>query len=351
MSFTRDVLSVLALPLKWHRRHKPRQSPSNPRILVIRRNRMGDMIYTLPLLHALRRHFSTAHITVACDPRGEPIAQACAAVNDVVVLKPGWNPWQAAFKNAVRLQDHDWVIAAKGGFDRRLAMLARLTNAAIRIGFEKRIDRPSAYYTDPVALPETPNSEHQIDTLLRLLQPLGMIKPSAISVDLSLRVPESSRAIAQEILSQPAFASSHRFMLINISSTVGLKFREEDFIALAGRILGSTTLAIGLVATPDDQQKAREIALCMGSKRIAAVDTPSPLDLAGLLEQAAFFVHPRGWRGHISPQPWVRPLWCFGRKDRLRNGTHEARGTSSSTLNREKPRFRWNEYGRPFSLL
>jgi ADP-heptose:LPS heptosyltransferase len=89
-------------------------------------------------------------------------------------------------------------------------------------------------------------------------------------------------------------------MLINLSSTVPLKFREEDFIALAGRVLGSTNLAIGLVAALADQQKAREIAMCMGSKRITAVDTPGPLDLAALLEHAAVLVTPEGGAAHLA---------------------------------------------------
>jgi ADP-heptose:LPS heptosyltransferase len=297
MSF---FLDLVALPLKLRRRHEPRRSPSDPRILVIRRNRMGDMIYTLPLLHSLRRHFPKAHLTVACDPLGASIARACEAVNDVIVLETSWNPWQAALKNAAHLQDYDWAIAAKGGFDRRVALLTRLTNAAVRIGFERRADRPSAYYTEPVALPDKPHEEHQIDTLLRLLKPLGLVKVTGLTVDLSLRLPDSALEFAAKILATAPFATSGRFMLMNLSSTARLKFREQDFIALAQRIVGSTDLAIGLVAAPADQQKAREIAMCMASKRIAAVDTPGPLDLAALLEHASFLLTPEGGAAHLA---------------------------------------------------
>jgi len=300
MSLVRPLFNLLALPLKLRRHHQPRHNPSDPRILVIRRNRMGDMIYTLPLLHALRRHYPQAHLTVACDPPGAPIARACESVNEVIVLEPAWNPWQAALKNAARLQDYDWVIAAKGGFDRRLAVLSRLTNAAVRIGFERRADRPSAYYTEPVALPDEPHEEHQIETLLRLLKPLGLVKPTGLTVDLSLRVPDSSREFASEILARLPFVSSRRFMLINLSSTVRLKFREEDFIALVERMHGATNFVIGLVAAPADQQKAREIALCMAAPRITAVDTPGPLDLAALLEHAAFLLTPEGGAAHLA---------------------------------------------------
>jgi ADP-heptose:LPS heptosyltransferase len=300
MTPRRALLDLVALPLRWRRSRAPRRHPPDPRILVIRRNRMGDMIYTLPLLHALRRHYPHAHLAVACEPLGAPIAQACPAVDEVLLLEPGWNPWQAAFKNAARLQDYDWVIAAKGGFDQRLALLTRLTNAAVRIGFEPRAGLASAWYTDPVTLPDGPHQEHQINTLLRLLKPLGLVKATDRAVDLTLRLPESAREYAAGILSAPPFAECRHFMLINLSSTVALKFREEDFILLARRILGATDFVIGLVAAPADQPKVREIALCMDSRRIAAVETPGPLDLAALLERAAFLVTPEGGAAHLA---------------------------------------------------
>ena len=300
MSLIRTLLDLVATPLKLRRRKPAQSHPTHTRILVIRRNRMGDMIYTLPLLHALRRHHPKAHITVACDLLGEPIALACPAVNDVILLQPGWNPWQAAYRNASYLQDYDWVIAVKGGFDRRLAVLTRLTNAPVRVGFERHSDRPSAYFTDPVALPDKPNEEHQIETLLRLLKPLGLVKTTSHTVDLSLHLPDASLDYAAQILARPPFDSAPRFLLINLSSTVRLKFREEDFIAVARRLLGATDFAIGLVCAPLDRQKTHEIAMCMGSKRIVAIDTPGPLDLAALLDKAAFLLTPEGGAAHLA---------------------------------------------------
>lgn len=300
MSLTRTLLNLIAWPLKWNSTLPSRPNPPNPRILVIRRNRMGDMIYTLPLLHALRRHFPQAHITVACDPPGVPIAFACEAVNAVYQLGQKGNRWLAVRESASKLQDYDWVIAAKGGFDRRLAVLTRLTNAAIRIGFEHRTDRPSAYFTDPVPLPEQPNEEHQVDTLMRLLQPLGLVNPTDFSIDLGLRLPPPSLHFAERVLANEPFAGARRFMLINLSSTVPLKFREEDFIALISRIIGTTDLAVGLVAAPADQSRARELALCMAAPRLAAVPTPGPLDLAALLARATVLLTPEGGAAHLA---------------------------------------------------
>jgi heptosyltransferase-3 len=299
MSLLGSILHFAAATL---RAREPGRSvePGAPRILVIRRNRLGDMIYTVPLLHALRRHNPRAHIAVACDPPGAPIAHACEAVNEVIVLASGWNPWQATYINAAAMQDFDVVIAAKGGYDRRLGVLTRLTNAPTRIGFEPSPGAGLLYYTDPVALPDNGKEEHQIETLLRLLQPMGLVRPTAFSVNLNLRVPEESREFAAEARSRPPFTDTPGYILVNYSSTAPLKFREEDFIALARRILGATNLAIAFVAAPLDQQLIHEIAMCMASKRVIALDTPGPMDLAALLEKAIVLFTPEGGAAHLA---------------------------------------------------
>jgi len=294
MSF---LLNLLAHSLRPEKNPDIPTASQSRRILVIRRNRLGDMICTLPLLHALRKHDSAAHVAVACDPAGAPIARACPAVDEVIVLQPAWTRWLATMKNAARLQDYGLVIAAKGGFDRRLATLARLTNAPRRIGFGTGIDCATDYYTDPVAPPENPHEVHQIETALLLLRPLGI---TDAAIDLSLSLPTESRQFAESILAQPPFASSRPFMLINLSSTTPLKFSRDDFAALIGRILDSTDFAVGLVAAPADQSKAGELAAFLASPRVIAVATPGPLELAALLERASLLLTPEGGAAHLA---------------------------------------------------
>jgi ADP-heptose:LPS heptosyltransferase len=320
MSFYSSLLNLAAASLR-RRRKRELNDVGALRILVIRRNRMGDMLNTLPLLHALRRHQPRAHISVACDPPGAPIAEACESVNDVITLVHGWNRWHAAYRNASVLQDYDCVIAAKGGFDRRLAVLARLTNAPMRIGFERPTGQPSLYYTDPIELPPEASNEHQIETLLRLARPLGLVRTTAASVNLRLKVPEASLAFAAEVRAKPPFPESSGYVVINFSSTVELKFREEDFIALARRILSTTNLAVVLVAAPVEQQLTQEVAMCMGSRRVIAIDTPGPLDLAALLEKAIVLFTPEGGAAHLagSVNTPALVLWSEGPFEKWRS--------------------------------
>jgi heptosyltransferase-3 len=315
--FSRTLISAQARMLRVlaGRRPKARSPEAQARILCLTRAGIGEMVDTVPLFHALRRHYPHAHLAVACDPAVAPLAQACESVNEVIVLKRSWIPWKAALQNGARLQHYDWVVAAKGACDSRLAVLARLSNAAIRVGFERRGVRHSAWYTDSVALPDRGAGEHRIDTLLRLLKPLGVVKTTGWSADLSLRVPDSARELAAEIREQPPFEASPGFILINLSGATPPRFREQDFIELAGRVLSSTHFVIGLTAAPADEPKAAEIAMCMGSKRIVALNAMEPLELAALIEEAAFLITPENDVAHLAAGVGTPALILWSRGD------------------------------------
>jgi heptosyltransferase-3 len=282
------------------RPRKPLLVESKARIVCLTAGGTSEMIDTLPLLHGLRRHYPRALIAVACDSQVAPIAQACPAVNVVVVYKRSRIPGWGMLRNGGRLQGFDWVLAATPGFNRRLAVLTRLSNADVRIGFEQRVDRKSEYFTDPVLLSVEADEEHRIETLMRLLKPLGLIKRTGWGVDLSLSLPKSALASAEEIRSEKPFTKYSSFILINLTAAFWRKFREEDFIALISRILGSTSSAIGLIASSKEEQAAREIAMCMGTDRITVLDPISPIELAALLKQAAFLLTTQDETAHLA---------------------------------------------------
>jgi ADP-heptose:LPS heptosyltransferase len=273
--------------------------------LVIRRNRMGDMICTVPLLHALRREFPQARITVACDPEGEPIARACPAVTDVYVMCHGLKLY-SNLKNARQLQGHDATLAVKVGFDRRLASLARMTQSPLRIGFERMLPKQSSlYYTHALPPPLTP--AHQIESCLRLLRPLGIVQPE---VDLTLRLPDAAMDFAGYELQNRHYKNHAFFAVINISSTQPLKWPMKNFKELAQRLCTEQNALVALASTPADRERASRVANEIGSPSVFVPETASVLELAALIRSAAFVFTPEGGVGHLAAA-FDRPALIF----------------------------------------
>jgi heptosyltransferase-3 len=287
-------VSTLAALLRLGRRHHPRVSCDDPRILIIRRNRMGDMICTLPLIRALHRQFPEAHLAVACDAAGVPIAQACSAVDREIPLRRGAALWLAPLMHPREWQDFDWVIACKAGFDQRLAQLARLTNAARRIGYENAAS--SEFYTDPVPIPADLWRIHQIEATLGLLAPLGVALPDDPVADLALDLPATALAFAETIA---PFWRDRKLVLVNVSSTSPLRFREEDFAALVAELSARADLAVGLVGLPSDLPRARRLAAPTAG-RARVFPTPDPLELAALTARAELLITGEGGAAHLA---------------------------------------------------
>src|SRR5258706_11603435 len=62
---------------------------ARPRILVIRRDNIGDLVCTTPLIFALRERFPRAHIAALVNTYNEAVLERYPAVNAVYVYKKG----------------------------------------------------------------------------------------------------------------------------------------------------------------------------------------------------------------------------------------------------------------------
>jgi len=262
------------------------------RILVIRRNRMGDMICTLPLLRALRENFPDAIIRVACEKKGEPVARACSAVNEVLVLKKGGNRLHTLLRNLRNLRGCDLALGVKAGYDRHLAAMVRWSGANYRIGFAP--GAKSFFYNHPVPMP--PRGEHQIESCLRLLASLGIMNAT---VDLHLDLPSSAFDFAERLAVEKDF--SQRFLAVfNLSSNHNDLWPPENFSALGRLVLEKTGGLIGLSCLPEDRHLADEIRRGIDSDRVFIFHSPSPLDLAAVFKRVDLLVTHEGGAAHLA---------------------------------------------------
>jgi ADP-heptose:LPS heptosyltransferase len=87
------------------------------RIFVFARTGIGDIVYTIPALRALRRRFPKAHITIEAGERGHSLLRYCPYVDEVWVrirprglrgkLRSIWNLYRGRFDRAVILDRSD----------------------------------------------------------------------------------------------------------------------------------------------------------------------------------------------------------------------------------------------------
>ena len=56
------------------------------KILLVRLRLVGDVVFTTPLIRAVRRRFPDAHLSYAVEPGAAPVVQDNPHLNEVIVL-------------------------------------------------------------------------------------------------------------------------------------------------------------------------------------------------------------------------------------------------------------------------
>jgi lipopolysaccharide heptosyltransferase II len=147
------------------------------KILLVRLRLIGDVVFTTPLLSALRRQFPDAHLTYAVEPPAAPIVHDHPAVNELIVIPKasGFARLRADLATARRLRRARFDVAIDLHGGPRSAWLAWASRAPMRIGY--RIPGRTWMYTDVVERTADNAPRHSVVNQWDLLRPLGVPSP------------------------------------------------------------------------------------------------------------------------------------------------------------------------------
>ena len=147
-----------------------------PRILLLRPDHLGDILFMTPALHTLRAALPDAHIACLVGPWAQPILAHNADLDELLTCDFPWfnrrpkvslvQPYAALWREAARLRRQRFDVALIMRFDFWWgAALARLAAIPRRIGYARRDVQP--FLTD--AVPYQPG-QHEAEQNMRLVE-------------------------------------------------------------------------------------------------------------------------------------------------------------------------------------
>ena len=126
------------------------------RVLLVRLRLIGDVVFTTPIIGALRRAWPDAHLAYLIEPAAAPVVGHHPALNDVILAPRtrGWRRIRDDFRLGRRLRRdrYDLVLDLHSG--PRASWLTWLSGAPRRVGFE--VQGRQWAYTDVV--PRSPRN-------------------------------------------------------------------------------------------------------------------------------------------------------------------------------------------------
>jgi hypothetical protein len=140
------------------------------RIATFHLNGLGDLMFTLPALHALREGFPGATITAVVRPGLIPLLEKSPLVDEVLARPKGGLSAQAVLMSKLASRHFDMAITFSQS--RQSVLLALATRAALRLGFE---GRQNGFAASPTVC-QREGIPYTIESHLGLVRALG-IKP------------------------------------------------------------------------------------------------------------------------------------------------------------------------------
>jgi heptosyltransferase-2 len=282
------------------------------RLVVIAPNWLGDAVMALPAIADVRRHYESAHLTIAARPSVAPMFMMVPGVDAVVTL-PGGGGWRAlsGWREDVR-------VLSAGSFDAALllpnsfaaALIASRANISERWGYAT--DRRSSLLTRAIARPQTDLHQRQyyqeLTTALGIHEgpPYARITPDA----------DHARQVLREIgldLDEP-------FVVFAPGAAYGRakQWLPERFAELAHAIIADRGWSVLMVGAAVDRETCEDIVRRLpktGTRINRLIDFSGKSDLAtlaGILSQAHSVISNDSGAMHLAGAVGTKVIAIFG---------------------------------------
>lgn len=300
------------------------------RILVVRKDNIGDLVCTTPALRALRRAFPAAHLAILVPKHCLAVVKLNPDVDEVLTYtkakhQTGAHGLRALWELAQVIRDlrrrrFDLAISMRRSFSRSSAWLAYATGAAWRLGYPGPSSHPCRFFVN--AGPDGPGvAQHEVDACLELLASVGI---PAAGRELTLVPDPDARAAMGQALREAGVPHGRGLGLIHISSRQEASRWPLPFFARAADLLRERLGLCILLSWspgsgtnplfPGDDGKADEIAAQMGTRPVF-LRTPTLNDLIAALSLSQLVLSTDGGLMHLTAALEIPQVALLGRSD------------------------------------
>jgi heptosyltransferase-3 len=300
---------------------KQQPAAAREKILVVRRDNIGDLVCTTPLISALRRRYPTAWLGAWVNSYNAPVLANNPDLDEVLAytklkhLEEGDGALAALRRRIgslwrLRRIGLDLVVLATPDFSPRLLRLARLLGPKEIAGFSD--GSRAAASVDHAVLVSGLQGIHEVERVYALAPLLGLeAHPPPLKVVADAGEVQKASA---------AFRPGGRKIAVHISARRPLqRWPAESFVALIRRICEEGKASVLLLWSPGpsddarhpgDDDKAREILAQTASLGTVGYPTRRLEELVGALAASDAVVCSDGGAMHLAAA-LGKPIVCF----------------------------------------
>jgi ADP-heptose:LPS heptosyltransferase len=230
-----------------------------PRILLLRQDRIGDVLVSVPVIRALRRGFPRALVHILLSRANYGVRQAIAPYVDHAWRFDKTLASAVRLMGAVRGARYDVVVDLADNPSVSSQLMARGSGAPYRLGV--RHER-AGHYTHAVPLLDRSHF-HIVERMAQLLLPFG-IDPTQVPLELEYHLSDADRALARARLGP---SDRPLRLAVNISASSRSRYWGRDnFIACIRWVRDfDARFAISVSGAPAYRAEVEAIAAATGA--------------------------------------------------------------------------------------
>ncbi len=307
---------------------------SGTRILIVKPSSLGDVVHTLPLVHAIKRCFPTCHIGWIVQKTFSAILESDPAVDEIIPIsipstsEPSAGRWvimHAATATLRTLRDlrtkfrdrpYDVVLDLHASF--RSGLLGMVNPDGSRIGFSDAKELNTLFQTYTI----DPGAEriHAVDRNIAFARYLNC-PPS--SEDFRIVSSSAARERVRAFLSESGDVKNGRLVYANPSTRWESKhWSVEAWAELADLLIESAGASVVFAGGPDDVPYIQRITDRMKQRALVAAGRLTLADAIALLESCSVYVGVDSGPMHMAAFAGVPVVALFGPTDPAKVGPY-----------------------------
>ncbi len=258
-------------------------SPSEfKNILLLRTDRIGDVVLSLPMLPVLKDHFPDARISIMVRHYTKELVQFHSCVDEVLLWEANGERSLMEYVQVLRSKKFDAVILPYPRF--KLALIAFLARIPVRVGTGYRWY--SFLFSRKVYEHRKDAKRHEVEYNINLLAALGI--ESSTVPEFEFFIPDETKQKIDGILAQEKVG---KFVVLHAGS--GGSARDwplENFAMLGDAIHSALDLKVLLTGSESEKSLVADVAKIMQSKPVNVAGEFSLQELGALFCRASAFV-------------------------------------------------------------
>lgn len=282
------------------------------KILIIRTDRLGDVILSTPVLRSVRENLPESHIAVMVKPYTRECVEGNPYIDEVIVYDKE-NRERSLFGSlrfAMNLRKKRFDTALILHPANRVNLVAFLAGIPERIGFDRKM---GFLLTKKVPHRKQFGQKHELDYSLDILEAAGM-KPTTRS--LYMPVDRETKRRMEKRLSGLGVRQGDLLVAIHPSSSCpSKKWLPGRFANVADRLIDDYNVKIALIGGPGAANDARAVKDTMKHKPLDLSGGTSVSELAALLKRCVLFISNDSGPVHAASAVGTPVIAIFGRKD------------------------------------